>query len=227
MVGAILSDENSAFNEGKCGLRERIEKHDTITPQGLMRPAGYTERFNQEYDNGFGVNTSLLCPYFTTAEGKCSIWEIKPPVCATWFCRNVDGRYGYNFWTAVRRYLEHVENTLAYYALYTLNFDPLIIMAYSFGSDEKGPIPDYGLNSQQPDSSEYSYESVWGKWAGKEEDLYRETFHIIKSLNCSDLDAITGVRHTVLLEQVKKTYVVKASFHRALTWYTTKYKKKP
>ncbi|MFC1508685.1 hypothetical protein ACFL60_03245 [Candidatus Omnitrophota bacterium] len=226
LVGAILSDKSPDYDEGRLRIQERIRNHIAATPQGLLEPFDYYQRFAKKAVKGFGMNTSLLCPYYNRTNGKCSVWMIRTSVCLSFLCRTMGHEYGDDFWFANRMYFLHLENTLAYYALYKMDFDPLNIMNYSIKSNGDEPIPKPAGEGKKPDSMGKTYETLWEKWAGKEEDLYRETFRIIANLTPEDFDSITDIKLTLLLKNIKKKYdiVMSPEYQRVIKFYS--YEKK-
>jgi len=223
LVGAILSDDNPAYDEGRSRIEERISKHIGVTPHGLLRPLEYNERYIKN-DSGFGTDKTLLCPYFNSEEKKCSIWVIRPPICSTWFCVYIGYDHGDEFWRANRNYLLHAENIFVYHILHQLNFDPMSTLAYSFKTYNHAPIPQPNNKSEGSDLQEYSqeiYDSLWGKWVGRERELYVETFRIFNSLTKSDFEFLTDIQLTVLLAHIKKMYeiVLSPEYQRVVKYH--------
>jgi hypothetical protein len=101
-------------------------------------------------------------------------------VCATFFCKHVAGATGHAFWTALRRYLYHVERTLARYA------------ATSVAPTLREPgLPRHQLTREDlEDKPARDYEATWGTWAGREEAFYVACAEHVGSL---DRDAFVRV----------------------------------
>ena len=72
-------------------LRTRLEEEERDASGGLPGRA--------RHGCGFWVEGLL----------GCSIHPDRPPVCRTWFCKNVDGSLGHAQWQAARAALEHAE----------------------------------------------------------------------------------------------------------------------
>ncbi len=147
--------------------------------------------------------------------------------CLSFFCRTMGHEYGGDFWSAIRMYILHLENTLAYYALYKMDFDPLNIMDYSIKSNVYEPIPKPAREGKKSDSTENTYETLWEKWSWKEEELYIWTFRIINSLTPDDFDSITDIKLTLLLENIKKKYeiVMSPEYQRVIKFHSMELKK--
>jgi len=219
LVGAILSDDNPVFDEGRRKILDRISNYIAVTPQGLLRPLEFSDG-QQDDEHGFGLDKKLLCPYFNSRNKKCSIWMIVPPICATWFCVHMGHGYGKEFWKAIRIYLHHVEQELTYYALQQLYFAPLNIFEYSFDTFDYDPIPQPFLNNDKTEAND-EYSTLWEAWAGREKELYIETFHIINKLTKNEFEHICGIKQSILMQNIQDKYevVISPEYQRILKYH--------
>jgi Fe-S-cluster containining protein len=164
LVGAILSDEAAELSQGKERVRAKIARRIGVTPYWLAAPRKYLVLLDAARESSFGRSEALLCPYYVKEGGRCSIWRHRESVCATFFCKHAAGATGHAFWTALRRYLFHVERSLARLAAHGVA--PHLVE------------PDLPRNLLTRDDLEDKppgdYARIWQDWAGREEAFYVE-----------------------------------------------------
>ena len=116
LVGRILRDAERGA-AGRASVEARIATGIGVTPLGLGRSPG-----QHVPDAGFGQDETFLCPHFVQQDGGiCSIWQHREATCATFFCKFVRGAMGANFWGALQRLLEAIEQALAWQCVETLD----------------------------------------------------------------------------------------------------------
>jgi hypothetical protein len=164
LVGALLADPSSALEEGRRRVRARIASRIGVTPQWLDAPRKERVLFNASRLTSFGRNHELLCPYFARESGNCTIWKHREAVCATFFCKYDAGAVGYAFWIALRHWLAHVERVLASWAVKS------IAPEATEPEVSPGTMTLHDLQGRPPPDAEYR--SMWGGFAGREEELY-------------------------------------------------------
>jgi len=200
IVGALLSDMNPALNEGRIRISSLINKGVAVKPRGIMMPEKYQLLLKSSPDS-FGRASSMVCPYLNKKKGICTIWPFHSAVCNTWFCKYSAGEDGRLFWNSLRNYLLHVEKILELYTLQKTGFDASHIIL------EKKEVRQLSsLEIDEKKSDQKTYEGVWGKWAGKEEEFYRETYSIVKGLNRQRFKSLSGIVGEVLLRDVMKKW---------------------
>ena len=201
LVGGLLSDSNPAMDEGRRRIRERIRNRIGITPVAIDSSKKYNLLLKFGGVKSFGRNASLVCPYFVNeGGGSCSIWKFRESVCATYFCKTVAGKQGQKFWHVFRSYLNHVQETLSWYALDSLNWDVQVVWDY-VQSQQNDDLAPEDLDETGPD--EEIYRNLWRDWLGREEDFYRECFRVVTTLTKEEFDQHGGIRHKTFLKWVE------------------------
>jgi Fe-S-cluster containining protein len=199
LVGALLSDESPALAEGRRRMLGRIESKVAIDPQWVKPPARYALLYRNAHD-AFGRASALRCPFFH--EGGCSIWPYREAVCSTFFCKHVSGLDGRKLWMSAKTYLSLIEIQLTRYVLMELLPDYL-----ARGRDK--PEPEGRLGAGELDEAPPSPEvhrARWGEWAGREVELYRRSFEIVRALSAADVERILGLDGTVELLRLERLH---------------------
>ena len=201
LVGALLSDESEAMDEGRRRLREKISSRVGISPQWVRPPAKWSLLY-EHAKGAFGRSTSLRCPYYEPVQGSCTIWAYREAVCSTFFCKYVAGEDGRKFWMSLKQYLALAEIQLGRFALMQLM--PEYILSAKDAASAHGPVTPQDLDDAAPPEREYA--ALWGAWAGREEELYRRCFEIVRSVNADQLQAILGLDGMVFLKRLEQGY---------------------
>jgi len=197
LVGAILSSTDPAYEEGRDRILKKISSRVAVTPQGLLRSPSYTLVIKNAPD-AFGRSKSLLCPYFHGDEGKCTIWAFINANCNTWFCKFSTGEDGRSFWKALKEYLGEVQMMLTYYTQHKLGMDPDKIILPETTSQSITPAD---LDNEAPD--EKSFRGLWGDWAPRVEEFYKEAYKLVESLSRPEFENITGISQKILLKNLE------------------------
>lgn len=201
LAGGLLRSTGSALAVGRRRIRQRIHKRIGVAPQGILRPQKYMLLQRNTDRGAFGRSELLICPYYRTDKGTCTVRPFRNATCNTWFCKYNAGHDGMAFWTALRRYLKAAEDALAKYALRELGWQAGRI------GDLRGP--DRILTIEELDDkppAEDAYRDLWGDWAGREEELYRETYAVIAALSHEGFERITGISHALMLEEIRQRH---------------------
>lgn len=193
LVGAILCDES--LKEGRNRIKEKIKNKTGVSPRGIYPSAKYSLLYSNSAGVGFGQSSYFICPYFDKEKGNCTIWKYREAVCSTYFCKTVAGEKGKSFWNAVNAYLATIQEKLILYTLVELggDFQP-------YANEQKLSVND--LDDLPP--AETEYKSIWGNWAGKEEEFYIESYQLVKKLGGKEFDSIVGIDQKVLLNRLQK-----------------------
>jgi Fe-S-cluster containining protein len=197
LVGALLSDTDLSSESGRTRIRKTIKSRIGVIPHGLRCPEKFALLIHKSPD-AFGRSRSFLCPYYDPKEGKCAIWPFRDASCSTWFCKFTAGEDGKAFWFSLKSYLKAVENTLIRYSLFKMGWMPEKII-FEEPSDRQLEVQD--VDDQPLDQK--SYKDLWGDWVNREEEFYKETFHLVHSLTPGALEKIGGISLRILLEEVK------------------------
>lgn len=181
LVGAILADESPEMAEGRRRIKARIGSRIGVTPQWLSPPRKHRVLFEASRRSSFGRSKALLCPYFDAkAGGVCTIWRHREAVCSTFFCKHDAGAVGDAFWMATKRWLGHVEVTLARHAAQS---------ASAHVTEPKVPpleLTIEDLEDRPPNDEEYA--SYWGEWVNREEEFYLDCHAYVSALGPDDLE---------------------------------------
>jgi hypothetical protein len=177
LVGAVLADTNEDLAEGRARLRAKIAARIGVTPQYIAGPRMYSVIYAAgRGGSNFGRADKLICPYYAD-DGRCTVWRFREAVCSTWFCKYSAGRAGQVFWSAVKEYLSHAEQRLAYH------------LACSVDKTVTEPTtPPLSLTREDidglpPPDADYA---VWwgnGAWVGREEEFYIACYERMKVLD--------------------------------------------
>lgn len=206
-VGAVLCDEAPAFASGRKTLEARLATDVAVTPLGVGRSP--TESFlyaRLTEVGGFGRNPDLLCPHYLASEGgRCGIWRHRTSVCCTWFCKHVRGELGRVFWRNVQLVLAEAESNLIHWCVVEL--DPGLEALRRL-------YPIAGVRPSDVDVAGHldgrlrgpSRDVLWGRWAGRETDFYRECAHRVQGLCWSDVRTICGPHLAVAERMLKESY---------------------
>jgi hypothetical protein len=184
LVGAILSDASPDLDAGRERIREKIARRVGVTPDWLAAPRKYLVLLDAARETSFGRSEALLCPYFEREGGRCTIWRHRESVCATFFCKHVAGARGHAFWTALRRYLYHVERTLARHARDSVSsqvVEPDL---------PKNRLTREDLEDRPPRDAEYA--RAWGDWVGREEAFYVACANQVRALDEAAFEGLVG-----------------------------------
>lgn len=201
LVGGLLSDNSPEMAEGRRRVQEKIEARIGINPYGVFPPKKYSLIHKYGNEQAFGRNQSLLCPYFVKDNGTCSVWKFRESTCTTYYCKSVTGHDGQKFWSVLRAYLLHAQESLVWYALYKLNWDVESISNHlnTYNSDSLG-IPDLD-DTPLPDEA---YSKLWGEWAGREMEFFKRTHEIIRSVSQEEFVSFAGMNQRVFLKWLTK-----------------------
>ncbi len=156
-------------------------------------PPAYWLRYGAA-PSAFGRARDLLCPYFD--EGRCTVWSFREAVCATYYCKHEQGADGLAFWQAVRQYLAELGEALVTHALLELGFGP----------EQSLERPAADLTPEELDGLPLpaaEYGARWGRWAGREEDCFREAHRVVAALGPDGAAAVGGARLRARLAQVE------------------------
>ncbi len=199
LVGALLSDTGQKSEAGRRRVREAIHSGVGVSPRGVRRPRKFDLLMRSSERGFFGRSASLICPFFERERGICTVRPFWDAVCNTWFCKYSLGQEGMSFWLAVRRYLLWAEETLIRYSLRELGWRAEEIIRQG---EDKGPLS-VGELDQSPLDKE-TYRALWGDWAGREEEFFRECYGLVAALSHSRFERLAGVTQAILLDDVRE-----------------------
>jgi hypothetical protein len=185
LVGRILRDAAPERARGRASVEARIAAGIAVTPLGLGRTAAQTCP-----DPAFGQDEAFLCPHFIPdGGGTCGIWPHREATCTTFFCKFVRGAVGAEFWRALQRLLEAIEQALGWHCLEAL--DP--------GSAALARLLDPAGNARplvmtRPDGT-YAPEdrrALWGRWTDREPAFYEAAAEVVERVSWRDIQEHGG-----------------------------------
>jgi hypothetical protein len=189
LVGSILADTDPALAPGRERIRERIERRVAVTPLGVYPPKQFTLLYKPG-TGSFGRSLALRCPYYAEASGGCTIWRHRNSVCSTWFCKHERGQTSARFWNALSLLLGAAELTLLRHCLLELDIgaDALrLLFPHPHETEETSALDD--LDGRV---DEARYRALWGRWLGREEELYVAAASLVAPLAWRDVVRIGG-----------------------------------
>jgi hypothetical protein len=200
LAGRILSDDGPGLEAGRSVLESRIRSRVSVKPDAVGAGAIFPLLY-QNTPNVFGRAPALRC-YYLGESGGCGIWNHRPSVCATWFCKHVRGLAGFHFWRLAHKLLTSVEQDLELWCMAELKA----------GLEEVAEA--MPTKVQPPDVSELEgeidwvrYRKLWGRWAGREAQFYRECAKLVDKLSWADVEGICGPRVRILAGLLRDTYI--------------------
>lgn len=164
-----------------------------LLPVGLYPGIEYQRHSLQQSSTDFGKNKDLLCPFFK--DNQCSIWQFRPGVCTSYFCKSNKGKQGLQLWSDIENYLNHFEWTLATEVMRRMNLEENEL-AYCHSAID----PD-----TEDEERKYFIENAWGKWSTKKMDFYSEALKIAMQVQPKDLDTLLDEEFIVFEKALSKT----------------------
>lgn len=207
LVGRILADESPDMREGRVTVEERLLKGAGVTPLGFGQDAVYRLLSNEANGTLFGRSRALRCPHYIEEGGRCGIWKHRESWCATWFCKHERGAAGQRFWMAIKQVLNTVEEGLATWCVYQLDVgtDALKLL---FPSTHQGnralALERYLLDDGTADPA--LYRAIWGKWAGREKDFFKECASLVNPLSWDEVSSICGSQLAIFTRLAQEAY---------------------
>lgn len=200
LVGSILSDKDSTNGQNK--ISDIIQKRVGTFPTGIFAPRDYSALYQRGRELGFGRSEALLCPFYESPAGSCSIWKHRDAVCSTFFCKTISGNAGRAFWESVKTYLSHAERALAIAAVLDLcgSEGAAVIDRTMSRQFESGPLTVEDLDRTVSAST---YKESWSKWVGRESTFFQKCFNFVKNLSASEFKSLMGAEGRLKWESLK------------------------
>lgn len=94
------------FLAGQIGedLKQFDLKDWDLTICGIAPSLEYRKRFKGRSGWGFGTDVTLLCTFYNKKSGGCNIWENRPGVCRTFFCKSSYFEAGQFYWKGAEEF---------------------------------------------------------------------------------------------------------------------------
>lgn len=168
-----------AINEKK--VNQSLDR-GVLLPVGLFPTAKHQNRVDQLGKKAFGQKEELLCPFFSQQENQCSIWEERPGVCATYFCKSDHAKKGLEFWADVEKYLNHFEWELARAVIFELGMSENEI-AYCQGAVSP---------ETEEEERDFFLQAAWGKWLNQKHHFFVETRKVALNFSSTQIENLLG-----------------------------------
>ncbi len=192
LAGGVLLDEGAESARGHATLQARLDAGVGVTPLGLGRSPAYHLLY-QHAHGAFGSNKALRCPHYLPEDGGvCGIWRHRESTCSTFFCKHTRGAVGKEFWTRLRMLLRTAEEALAGWTLLELGLEPASLAALYPGPPDRAHELTARDLDREPDPAHRR--AVWGRWMGREAELYTACARLVAGLAWEDVLRIGGAR---------------------------------
>lgn len=76
---------------------------------GLSPNKKYRKYFAKKGKWGFGTDATLLCTFYQRSTGGCGIWQSRPAVCRTFFCKSSYQEAGVYYWKQAEEFTWQME----------------------------------------------------------------------------------------------------------------------
>ena len=162
-------------------------------------PPRYEVLYQHGGERSFGRAREMLCPYYETNGGLCTVWPMREAVCSMYYCKHDRGADGAEFWSALKAYLVELRNGLMAHVLLELDFAPERVFA-----GESQPLGAEGIDGTQPLARQE--QALWGEWLGRERELFSRAHDIVSGLDEAALLEVGGVRLRARLASLENAY---------------------
>lgn len=208
LVGRILSDPDPGSAEGRATVEARIAKGVGATPLGLHRTALYSLLYRSS-PGSFGHAKSMRCPHFIEEGGRCGVWRHRESTCATWFCKYGRGSKGRAFWQRLHDTLGVAEDLLRTHCLLEVGLEAQALSdLFQPHALTRVVARHQGISSTDVDNEidPKVYDATWGKWRGREKELYVACAEIARPLQWKDIQRLGGIRLDLLSRLLLESY---------------------
>lgn len=189
IVGRLLADPLM-----RAGIAPRLAAGEA-TPLGVRVPAVYQLLYRHARAAAFGRAESLRCPH-QRDDGGCGIWQHRPAVCATWFCKHERGALGAAMWQQLRDTFMAAERALAWWCLDQLGLPPDARRAAADAMDaetlDAGALDAAAPALAPPPLAPAHDAALWGTWAGRASEFYRACAELVAPLGWNAVERIGG-----------------------------------
>jgi hypothetical protein len=194
LVGRILDDHSPEAAAGRASVEQRIDARVGVTPLGMQTPQVQALLYEAGGVSTFGRARTLRCPHYREeAGGACGIWRHRNSVCSTWFCKHVRGATGQRFWHAQEQLLATVERELARWCLVRLDVEPDVLAhLMPRGTDRRARTEKLDAAATDGRVDEAAFAASWGRWRGRERELYRAAASLVAELGWADVLRLAG-----------------------------------
>jgi len=203
-VGRILNETDPTAAPAQNVIAARVQARFMATPLALDVPPAYHLLYAKSPYMGSALK--LQCPYYVEESlgGACGIWRHRNAICMTWFCKHNRGQVGYTFLKALEYLLQQMEDALSKWCLTRLEMtdDSLAQILPDRRRDDTKFTP------QELDEvvDEQAHRALWGNWAGREAEFYRECGRLVSALAAQRALEIGGADAALRLRVARQAY---------------------
>jgi len=203
-VGRILNETDPTAAPAQNVIAARVQNRFMAMPLVLDVPPAYHLLYAKSPYMGSAFK--LQCPYYVEEllGGACGIWQHRNAICMTWFCKHSRGQVGSTFWRALESLLNHLERTQSLWCLTQLDMSDasLAQILPNYRRDESKFTP------QELDEvvDEQAHRALWGNWAGREAEFYRECGRLVSTLSAQRALEIGGAEAALRLRVVRQAF---------------------
>ena len=122
----------------------------------------------------------------------------------TWFCKHCRGHVGLTFWNALESLLHHTDDALGTWCLSQLAMTDSSLAKIL--QDRRRDKPHFTPQELDEAVDEPTHRALWGNWAGREPEYYRECGRLVSALSPHEALAIGGVEAALRLRLARRAY---------------------
>lgn len=192
LVGGMLYENLEASKS----MRNLIRDRQWILPLGVIAPPSYQLKHQNKHIDEFGRNSDLVCPFYISQKGQCSVWKWRDSQCSTYFC-TYDNPSGPERWSKIQQFLFDTEMLISQECMLQKGFNLAEIsqcLKWVRYSELNDPVKPYNISAldwnsfwrHQQDSIEAYFIDCYKQVLAKSEDFKRDIEHIFSKYE-SDL----------------------------------------
>jgi hypothetical protein len=207
LTGRILADTDPTAEPGKATVIKRIAGGIGVTPLGLAKSPVFKVLYERASTSSFGRNRTLVCPHYLADSGRCGIWRHRESTCTTWFCKHLRGDVGFHFWRrSLHQLLVAVEEELCRWCVVELEFDDDTLRHLFAAASDSSEVESLTVESLDNRVDRDSYNQMWGKWVGREQEFFVACARLVDRLTWQDVLEISGPEVRALARLTKQAY---------------------
>lgn len=162
------SMECASLNRARSGI---------YLPVGLYPPISYLDLSERLGKKGFGQEPKLLCPFFDRAKLGCSIWDFRPGVCTTYFCKSVRGSAGLAHWQDVEEFLNQFEWKMATEVFFRMGMSENELSYCQTAISPDTPVDEF----------DFVVRAAWGDWFHRQVEFYKNATEIALQMSVDEV----------------------------------------
>jgi hypothetical protein len=207
LVGRILIDRSPDAAPGRATVEQRIDKGLGVSPLGLQKTPVYSLLYRSSRQS-FGHARSMRCPHYMD-DGRCGVWRHRESTCATWFCKYERGENGRVFWQRLHDVLCACEEAVRVHCLVEVGLDASSLRALHPTRamvNAASRTPGLSAAEVEREVEPAAYRALWGRWQGRERELYVQCAETANALSWPEVLALGGTRLALLSRLLRDAY---------------------